>query len=140
VYIFEKENDTQSSVIMINGTKVCSLWIFENEKRNMGKKEPQNRFKQKFFRFSTKNEGRNHRYFSPSNILLLVFLSLGSMLKIFGDELNPSISCQTLLLSNKDTAEWIVKQMLFGYGLKHENPQNYCLIQVESNGFVLIFE
>lgn len=52
-------------------------------------------------------------------------------MKIFGDELNPSILYKTFLLSVNDTAEWIVKEMLEKYGLKHENSQNYCLIQVK---------
>jgi hypothetical protein len=52
-------------------------------------------------------------------------------MKIFGDELNPLKPYKTFLLSIKDTAEWIVKEMLEKYGLKHENPQDYCLVQVK---------
>jgi afadin len=52
-------------------------------------------------------------------------------MKIFGDELNPLIPSKTFLLSIKDTADWIVKEMLEKYGLKHENPQHYCLVQVK---------
>lgn len=63
----------------------------------------------------------------------IIFICLGGTLKIFGDELNCSILYETLLLSNKDTAEWIVKQMLLRYGLKHDNPKKYCLVQVESS-------
>lgn len=51
-------------------------------------------------------------------------------MKVFGDALNPSIPYKTFLLSIKDTAEWVVKEMLEKYGLKHEDPQNYCLLQV----------
>ncbi|CAF0829403.1 unnamed protein product [Rotaria sp. Silwood1] len=54
----------------------------------------------------------------------------GGSIKIFGDDLNPSIPCKTFLLSIKDTAEWIVKEMLEKYGLKHEDSQNYCLLQI----------
>jgi len=53
-------------------------------------------------------------------------------MKIYGDELNPSILYKTFLLSTKDTTEWIVKEMLEKYGLKHENSQNYCLVQVQN--------
>jgi hypothetical protein len=56
---------------------------------------------------------------------------IGSTMKIFGDELNPSIPYKTFLLSIKDTTEWIVKEMLEKYGLKHENSQNYGLVQVK---------
>ena len=51
-------------------------------------------------------------------------------MKVFGDALNPSIPYKTFLLSIKDTAEWVVREMLEKYGLKHEDPQNYCLLQV----------
>lgn len=51
-------------------------------------------------------------------------------MKVFGDELNPSIPYKTFVLSVKDTAEWIVKEMLEKYGLKHENSYDYCLVQV----------
>ncbi len=54
-------------------------------------------------------------------------------MKVFGDELNPSIPYKTFLLSVKDTAEWIVKEMLVKYGLKHENARDYCLVQVRDN-------
>ena len=36
-------------------------------------------------------------------------------MKVFGDALNPSIPYKTFLLSVKDTAEWIVKEMLEKY-------------------------
>jgi afadin len=57
-------------------------------------------------------------------------------MKIFGDELNPSIPYKTFLLSVKDTAEWIVKEMLEKYGLKHENAQKYCLLQVNISNLI----
>jgi hypothetical protein len=56
-------------------------------------------------------------------------------MKVFGDALNPSIPYKTFLLSIKDTAEWVVKEMLEKYGLKHEDPQSYCLLQVNT-GFL----
>ena len=51
-------------------------------------------------------------------------------MKIFGDELNPSVPYKTFLLSLNDTAEWVVKEMLNKYGMKYENPITYCLSQV----------
>lgn len=51
-------------------------------------------------------------------------------MKVFGDQLNPSIPYKTFVLSNKDTAQWIVKEMLEKYGLKHANVHEYCLLQV----------
>lgn len=60
-------------------------------------------------------------------------------MKIFGDDLNPLIPYKTFLLSVKDTVEWIIKEMLEKYGLKHENIQNYCLIQVLKKIFSIIF-
>jgi len=57
-------------------------------------------------------------------------------MKVFGDALNPSIPYKTFLLSIKDTAEWVVKEMLEKYGLKHEDPQNYCLLQVKKKFFL----
>lgn len=70
-------------------------------------------------------------------------LFLGGTMKVFGDALNPSIPYKTFLLSIKDTAEWVVKEMLEKYGLKHEDPQNYCLLQVRDSkelfAFILFF-
>ncbi|CAF1687689.1 unnamed protein product, partial [Adineta ricciae] len=75
----------------------------------MGKKLQQSRLKQKFSRTSTKE---------------------GGTVKIFGDELNPSIPYKTFLLSLNDTAEWVVKEMLNKYGMKYEHPITYCLSQI----------
>lgn len=51
-------------------------------------------------------------------------------MKVFGDVLNPSVPYKTFLLSVNDTAEWVVKQLLDKYGVKHEDPMQFCLIQV----------
>lgn len=51
-------------------------------------------------------------------------------MKVFGDQLNPTIPYKTFVLSNKDTAQWIVKEMLEKYGLKHANAHEYCLVEV----------
>ncbi|CAF0791452.1 unnamed protein product [Didymodactylos carnosus] len=76
----------------------------------MVKKIQQDRLKQKFLKISTK-EG-------------------GGTMKVFGDALNPSIPYKTFLLSIKDTAEWLVKEMLEKYGMRNEDPENYCLLQI----------
>ena len=60
----------------------------------------------------------------------LQWIPSGCTIKIFGDQLNPTISYKTFVLSNKDTAEWIVKEMLEKYGLKHANAKDYRLIEV----------
>ena len=52
-------------------------------------------------------------------------------MRIFGDELNPTIPYKIFLLSINDTAEWIVREMLDKYGLKHEDARKYCLLQVD---------
>ncbi|CAF3854585.1 unnamed protein product [Rotaria sp. Silwood1] len=51
-------------------------------------------------------------------------------MKVFGDALNSSMPYKTFLLEIKDTAEWVVKEMLEKYGLKHEDLQNHCLLQI----------
>ena len=51
-------------------------------------------------------------------------------MKIFGDGLNPVVPFKTFLLSAKDTAEWIVRETLDKYGLKHGDAHSYCLVQV----------
>lgn len=58
---------------------------------------------------------------------------LGGTIKFFGDELNPIIPYKTLLLSINDTAEWTIKEILDKYGLKHEDPQKYSLVQVNKH-------
>ncbi|CAF2382178.1 unnamed protein product [Rotaria sp. Silwood2] len=112
------ENDTQSSTVTPTAI-VESLYksVPETNKftrslsnPEMVKKIQQDRLKQKFIKISTK-EG-------------------GGTMKVFGDALNPSIPYKTFLLSIKDTAEWVVKEMLEKYGLKHEDPQSYCLLQI----------
>ena len=51
----------------------------------------------------------------------------GGTLRIFGETINKDVSYKTLLLSTKDTAAYVVKQILEKYG-KDEDPSNYCLV------------
>jgi hypothetical protein len=64
----------------------------------------------------------------------------GGTMKVFGDGLNPSMPYETFLLSVNDTAEWVVKEMLEKYGLKHEDPLNYCLLQVKEFFILILFQ
>lgn len=54
----------------------------------------------------------------------------GGTLRIFGDTIDKDVSYKTLLLSTKDTAGFVVKQILEKYGKSHEDPSNYCLVQL----------
>lgn len=54
----------------------------------------------------------------------------GGTLRIFGETINKDVSYKTLLLSTKDTASFVVKQILAKYGKDEENPSDYCLVQL----------
>lgn len=54
----------------------------------------------------------------------------GGTLKVYGETLKPDIPYKTLLMSNQDTAAFAVKETLEKYGLPNEEPENYCLVQV----------
>lgn len=54
----------------------------------------------------------------------------GGTLKIYGESLCRDVPYKTLLLSIRDNAQQVVKEMLVKYGLEKEDPHNYCLIQV----------
>nr|XP_024215475.1 afadin isoform X1 [Halyomorpha halys] len=56
----------------------------------------------------------------------------GGTLKIYGEALCRDVPYKTLLLSIGDTAAQVVKEMLMKYGLDKEEPQHYCLVQVNS--------
>lgn len=53
----------------------------------------------------------------------------GGTLKIYGESLRPDVPYKTLLLSVRDNALSVVREMLDKYGLYKEDPNNYCLIQ-----------
>lgn len=54
----------------------------------------------------------------------------GGTLRIFGEALNKDVSYKTLLLSIRDNASYVIKQILEKYGKEDEDPNNYCLIQL----------
>ncbi|CAG0915142.1 unnamed protein product [Notodromas monacha] len=58
----------------------------------------------------------------------------GGTLKIYGESLCRDVPYKTLLLSVKDSAATVVKEMLDKYGLDNEEAFNYCLIQVVTPG------
>ncbi|CAG0912478.1 unnamed protein product [Notodromas monacha] len=58
----------------------------------------------------------------------------GGTLKIYGESLCRDVPYKTLLLSVKDSAATVVKEMLDKYGLDNEEALNYCLIQVVTPG------
>lgn len=55
---------------------------------------------------------------------------LGGTLRIFGESLNKDVPYKTLLLSTKDSASFVVKEILEKYGYDKEDPALYCLVQV----------
>ncbi|XP_050542344.1 afadin isoform X2 [Daktulosphaira vitifoliae] len=56
----------------------------------------------------------------------------GGTLKIYGESLCRDVPYKTLLLSIRDTAQQVVKEMLAKYGLDKVDPLNFCLVQVNN--------
>ncbi|KAK0086310.1 hypothetical protein PV325_003382 [Microctonus aethiopoides] len=54
----------------------------------------------------------------------------GGTLKIYGEALCNDVPYKTLLLSVRDSAAQVVREMLAKYGLDKVDPQQYCLVQV----------
>ncbi|XP_063972659.1 afadin isoform X9 [Diachasmimorpha longicaudata] len=54
----------------------------------------------------------------------------GGTLKIYGEALCKDVPYKTLLLSVRDSAAQVVREMLSKYGLDKVDPQQYCLVQV----------
>lgn len=57
----------------------------------------------------------------------------GGTLKIYGESLCRDVPYKTLLLSVRDNATQVVKEMLAKYGLTREDAHQYCLVQVKQN-------
>lgn len=57
----------------------------------------------------------------------------GGTLKIYGEALCKDVPYKTLLLSVRDSAVHVVREMLSKYGLEKVDPQQYCLVQVGSS-------
>lgn len=64
----------------------------------------------------------------------------GGTLKIYGESLCRDVPYKTLLLSIRDTAQQVVREMLMKYGLDKEDPHNYCLVQVSLSHRLLKYE
>lgn len=82
----------------------------------------------------------SHR-FSPahphaSNVACLVtdvcVSFAGGTLKIYGESLCRDVPYKTLLLSIRDCAQAVVREMLAKYGLDKTDPLHYCLVQVST--------
>lgn len=54
----------------------------------------------------------------------------GGTLKIYGESLCQDVPYKTLLLSIRDCAQAVVREMLAKYGLDKVDPLLYCLVQV----------
>lgn len=63
--------------------------------------------------------------------MYVLFALLGSLVKIYGSSLNPTIPYILLPISTNDTAEQIVLWTLEKYNLvNHVDPRDYCLVMV----------
>ena len=54
----------------------------------------------------------------------------GGTLKIYGESLCRDVPYKTLLLSIRDCAQAVVREMLAKYGMDKVDPLQYCLVQV----------
>lgn len=74
-------------------------------------------------------------YFYPMNVVFS-----GGTLKIYGESLCRDVPYKTLLLSIRDCAQAVVREMLSKYGLDKADPLHYCLVQVNSDGTEYILD
>ncbi|XP_053603122.1 afadin isoform X4 [Plodia interpunctella] len=56
----------------------------------------------------------------------------GGTLKIYGSSLCPDVPYKTLLVSVRDSAAGVLREMLDKYGLARHEPRHYCLVQVDT--------
>lgn len=68
------------------------------------------------------------------------FIYSGGTLKIYGESLCRDVPYKTLLLSIRDCAQAVVREMLSKYGLDKADPLHYCLVQVNSDGTEYILD
>ncbi|XP_055858558.1 afadin [Episyrphus balteatus] len=64
----------------------------------------------------------------------------GGTLKIYGESLCQDVPYKTLLLSIRDCAQAVVREMLSKYGLDKTDPLHYCLVQVNCDGTEYILD
>lgn len=60
----------------------------------------------------------------------------GGTLKIYGESLCRDVPYKTLLLSIRDCAQAVVREMLSKYGMDKVDPLHYCLVQVRFSPYV----
>lgn len=72
-------------------------------------------------------------------LLKTIFIQ-GGTLKIYGESLCRDVPYKTLLLSIRDCAQAVVREMLSKYGLDKTDPLHYCLVQVNSDGTEYILD
>ncbi|XP_026465640.1 afadin isoform X3 [Ctenocephalides felis] len=64
----------------------------------------------------------------------------GGTLKIYGESLCRDVPYKTLLLSIRDCAQAVVREMLTKYGLENADPTHHCLVQVNGDGSEYILD
>lgn len=74
--------------------------------------------------------GCNVQGWLPINFCFFFFFFSGGTLKIYGESLCRDVPYKTLLLSIRDCAQAVVREMLAKYGLDKTDPLHYCLVQV----------
>lgn len=81
-------------------------------------------------------------FFFPIKLtkLILLLIRSGGTLKIYGESLCRDVPYKTLLLSIRDCAQAVVREMLSKYGLDKADPLHYCLVQVNSDGTEYILD
>lgn len=62
----------------------------------------------------------------------------GGTLKIYGESLCRDVPYKTLLLSIRDCAQAVVREMLAKYGLDKTDPLHYCLVQVSATAKAVV--
>ncbi len=63
----------------------------------------------------------------------------GGTLKIYGESLCREVPYKTLLLSIRDCAQAVVREMLAKYGMDKADPLHYCLVQVRDENYFSTF-
>ncbi|XP_070491229.1 afadin isoform X3 [Chironomus tepperi] len=64
----------------------------------------------------------------------------GGTLKIYGESLCREVPYKTLLLSIRDCAQAVVREMLSKYGMEKTDDRHFCLVQVNSDGSEYILD
>lgn len=62
----------------------------------------------------------------------------GGTLKIYGESLCREVPYKTLLLSIRDCAQAVVREMLAKYGMEKTDDRHFCLVQVRNENLMVI--